>query len=179
MPGHQHLGDPALTQNQGNLLGDRPCVRQSRLYREHVGGNTMKELMGQDGLKWDTTRTQGVYAGGRAFDHNDKPRAEGAPADVTTTSSSGTNNDNNGKRDGEPRNGAGEEAVIAMGTEEKQTCPAQSLMPPPTRSATPPPPPEPQQQRQPAPGGAPVAGRAFRPGAGYANRQTYNLFTGE
>jgi hypothetical protein len=59
-----------MTQNQGNSLGDRPCVRQSRLYRELCGGNTMKELMGQDQLKWDTGRTEGAYQGGRVFDHN-------------------------------------------------------------------------------------------------------------
>lgn len=68
MSGHQHLGGPGLTQNQGNIIGDRPCVRQSRNYREHLGGNAMKELMGQDQLKWDTTRTQGAYEGGNVFD---------------------------------------------------------------------------------------------------------------
>lgn len=68
MSGHQHLGGPGLTQNQGNIIGDRPCVRQSRNYREHLGGNAMKELMGQDSLKWDTTRTQGAYDGGRVYD---------------------------------------------------------------------------------------------------------------
>jgi hypothetical protein len=59
-----------MTQNQGNVLGDRPCVRQSKLYRHHDGGNSMKELLGQDALKWDTTRTQGAYEGGRVYDHN-------------------------------------------------------------------------------------------------------------
>ena len=68
MSGHQHLGGPGMTQNQGNIIGDRPCVRQSRNYREHLGGNAMKELMGQDQLKWDTTRTQGAYEGGNVFD---------------------------------------------------------------------------------------------------------------
>ena len=76
--GHYHAGGANMTQNQGNMIGDRPCVRQSRLYREHVGGNAMKELLGQDTLKWDTNRTQGAYQGGRVYDHNaplaDKPK---------------------------------------------------------------------------------------------------------
>lgn len=70
MSGHQHLGGPHMTQNQGNVLGDRPCVRQSMLYRQHVGGNEMKGILGQDSLQWDTTRTQGAYEGGRVYDHN-------------------------------------------------------------------------------------------------------------
>ncbi|ESL10015.1 hypothetical protein TRSC58_02257 [Trypanosoma rangeli SC58] len=167
MRGHQHLGDPGLTQNQGNLLGDRPCVRQSRLYREHVGGNTMKELMGQEKLKWDTTCTQGVYAGGKAFDHNDKPRTQVVAEDASSSN----------KSDGDPRNVAGadaEEVVIAMETENDQVGTAQSPTQPSAQ-----PPQDQQQQRPPGPGAMPVAGRAFRPGAGYANRQTYNLFTGE
>ena len=68
--GHYHQGGAGTTQNQGNQLGDRPCVRQSRLFREHDGGNTMKELMGQSQLKWDTRRTEGAYQGGRVYDHN-------------------------------------------------------------------------------------------------------------
>jgi hypothetical protein len=67
--GHVHLGGPHMTQNQGNVLGDRPCVRQSRLYREQVGGNVMKDLLGQQSLKWDTNRTEGAYKGGRVYDH--------------------------------------------------------------------------------------------------------------
>ena len=59
-----------MTQNQGNQLGDRPCVRQSRLYREHVGGNAMKGLLGQDSLAWDTNNQQGAYAGRKVYDHN-------------------------------------------------------------------------------------------------------------
>ena len=63
--GHYHSNDASLTQNQGNHLGDRPCVRQSRLYREHVGGNEMKGILGHDALAWDTTKVQGVYDGQR------------------------------------------------------------------------------------------------------------------
>ena len=32
MSGHKH-NSSAMTQNQGNTLGDRSCVRQSKLYR--------------------------------------------------------------------------------------------------------------------------------------------------
>ncbi|RNF09967.1 hypothetical protein TraAM80_01806 [Trypanosoma rangeli] len=164
MRGHQHLGDPGLTQNQGNLLGDRPCVRQSRLYREHVGGNTMKELMGQEGLKWDTTCTQGVYAGGKVFDHNDKPRTQVVAEDASSSNKSDIDLGN--------ATGTDAEVVIAMETEDDRTSATQA----PTQAPAQPPQ---DQQRQSVTGAVPVAGRAFRPGAGYANRQTYNLFTGE
>jgi hypothetical protein len=70
MPGHYNTGGVGATQNQGNHLGDRPCVRQSRTYRQHNGGNAMKDLLGQSNLNWDTDKQQGVYAGKRVFDHN-------------------------------------------------------------------------------------------------------------
>ncbi|EAN90714.1 hypothetical protein C3747_66g92 [Trypanosoma cruzi] len=172
MPGHQHLDNPSLTQNQGNLLGDRPCVRQSRLYREHVGGNTMKELMGQDGLKWNTTHTEGVYAGGRAFDHNDKQHVAGVP----------TNAKNNKKRnEGDLTNeaAAGEERELVITIDAEESRSRKSPSPQKSQQEQQPPPPPPQQQQQQGPAVTPVASRAFRPGAGYANRQTYNIFTGE
>jgi len=34
------------TQNQGNVLGDRSCVRQSKLYRQYESGNSMKAIFG-------------------------------------------------------------------------------------------------------------------------------------
>lgn len=52
------------------MLGDRPCVRQSTLYRQHCGGNEMKSLLGQDQLKWDTKQVQGCYAGRQAYEFN-------------------------------------------------------------------------------------------------------------
>ena len=61
--GHVNLGGPGATQNQGNVLGNRPCVRQSRLYREHNGGNAMKELLGNSELNWKTDQQQGAYKG--------------------------------------------------------------------------------------------------------------------
>jgi hypothetical protein len=71
MAGHWH--DPsAATQNQGNQLGSRPCVRQSQLFRQNESGNTMKSLLGSSHLQWDTKHTQGAYAGRPAYDaHTD------------------------------------------------------------------------------------------------------------
>ena len=65
-----HFHDPtAASQNVGNHVGNRPCVRQSQLFRRNESGNAMKELMGQTCLQWDTKRLQGAYSGA-AFDPN-------------------------------------------------------------------------------------------------------------
>jgi hypothetical protein len=61
--GHRWCGTVGQTQNQGNQLGDRPCVRQSENYRKHLGGNSVKQMLGQDNLCWDTKNQQGAYAG--------------------------------------------------------------------------------------------------------------------
>ena len=122
-----HLGGAGMTQNQGNVLGDRPCVRQSKLYREHEGGNTMKGLLGQDALKWDTNRTEGAYQGGRVFDHN-APRNTQAPAQQQ------------------------QQQPLADKRANAAPVPA------------------------PAPG---VKESGFRRGSGYANKQTYNILTGQ
>jgi len=59
-----------MTQNQGNVIGDRPCVRQSRLFRQHDAGNAMKDLMGHSHLNWKTDVQEGAYAGKGVYDHN-------------------------------------------------------------------------------------------------------------
>jgi hypothetical protein len=65
-----HFHDPsAASQNVGNHVGNRPCVRQSQLFRRNESGNAMKELMGQASLQWDTKRLQGAYTGA-AYDPN-------------------------------------------------------------------------------------------------------------
>jgi hypothetical protein len=65
-----HFHDPsASSQNVGNHVGNRPCVRQSQLFRRNESGNAMKELMGQTCLQWDTKRLQGAYTGA-AYDPN-------------------------------------------------------------------------------------------------------------
>ena len=69
MSGHRNLGGAGMTQNQGNVVGDRPCVRQSRLFRQHDSGNAMKDLMGT-GVKWDVNQQQGAYQGKTVYDHN-------------------------------------------------------------------------------------------------------------
>ncbi|KAG5485662.1 hypothetical protein LSCM4_06620 [Leishmania orientalis] len=126
MSGHQHTSDPNLTQNQGNMLGNRPCVRQSRLYREGCSGNAMKELLGQAELSWKTNQTEGCYGGGRVYDHNTDDHR----------------------------------AVLTQKPSEQQQQ-------------------QPQQEQQPQQAVSASTGRGLRPGAGYANRQTYNIFTGQ
>jgi hypothetical protein len=65
-----HFHDPsASSQNVGNHVGNRPCVRQSQLFRRNESGNAMKELMGQSCLQWDTKKLQGAYSGA-AYDPN-------------------------------------------------------------------------------------------------------------
>ena len=65
-----HFHDPsAASQNVGNHVGNRPCVRQSQLFRRNESGNAMKELMGQTSLQWDTKKLQGAYSGA-AYDPN-------------------------------------------------------------------------------------------------------------
>lgn len=58
----------------GNKLGSRPVVRQSKLYREHESGNTMKSLFGQDHLSWKTQEQEGVFNGQGVYDaSNNRP----------------------------------------------------------------------------------------------------------
>eukprot|EP00930_Biecheleria_cincta_P095495 TRINITY_DN87456_c0_g1_i1.p1 TRINITY_DN87456_c0_g1~~TRINITY_DN87456_c0_g1_i1.p1 ORF type:complete len:478 (+),score=68.04 TRINITY_DN87456_c0_g1_i1:56-1435(+) len=42
----------AVSQNLGNSLGSRPCVRQTPLYRRHESGNAMKDILGMNHLVW-------------------------------------------------------------------------------------------------------------------------------
>ena len=70
MSGGHHHNSNAGTQNQGNSLGDRACVRQSKLYRQHESGNDVKSILGTDHLRWDTEHQEGAYKGQKVFDHN-------------------------------------------------------------------------------------------------------------
>ena len=146
--GHRNLGNPGMTQNQGNVLGDRPCVRQSRLYREHVGGNAMKDLMGQSDLKWDVTQTQGAYQGGRV--HGDGS---------SVTPHSGVSN----------QQFQGQQAPQPLQQQPQQQAPSQRG---PFKTKADIIAEQQQQQQAPAP-------TAHRRGAGNANKQTYNILTGE
>jgi hypothetical protein len=53
----------AATQNVGNFIGNRSSVRQSKLYRIHESGNSMKSILGKGSLSWDVNRQQGAYSG--------------------------------------------------------------------------------------------------------------------
>ena len=55
-----HVGNSI---ENGNRLGERPVVRQSKLYRQNESGNAMKAALGHDELKWETDALQGVFAG--------------------------------------------------------------------------------------------------------------------
>lgn len=68
MPGHKH-NSSAMTQNQGNTLGDRSCVRQSKLYRMYESGNNVKSILGTSNLCWNTDVKEGAYSGHQVFDH--------------------------------------------------------------------------------------------------------------
>mmetsp|Transcript_128583 Transcript_128583/g.222107 ORF Transcript_128583/g.222107 Transcript_128583/m.222107 type:complete len:225 (-) Transcript_128583:762-1436(-) len=55
------LQPAGASQNVGNVLGARPCVRQTKNYRKYESGNNMKAIMGHDQLMWDVNRQQGVW----------------------------------------------------------------------------------------------------------------------
>jgi len=57
----------AASQNLGNHIGTRSCVRQSKLFRMYESGNATKALLGQQSLQWDVDRKEGAYRG-RVFD---------------------------------------------------------------------------------------------------------------
>ena len=56
------------SQNNGNIIGDKSTVRQSKLFRMYESGNEVKSILGQDCLRWDVTKKQGAYEG-RVFDY--------------------------------------------------------------------------------------------------------------
>lgn len=68
MKSHQHNGGG--TQNQNNTLGDRSCVRQSKLFRMYESGNNVKDILGTSHLAWKTDQKEGAYRGHDVFDHN-------------------------------------------------------------------------------------------------------------
>lgn len=70
MSGHRHNPN-AGTQNQGNALGDRSCVRQSKLYRKYESGNDVKSLLGTSNLCWDPSQKQGAYQGQKIYDFDE------------------------------------------------------------------------------------------------------------
>ena len=79
MPGHHH-NPTAGTQNQGNSLGDRSSVRQSRLYRQYESGNDVKGLLGTGHLQWRLDQTEGAYKGKKTFDHKQPSSSTSSPS---------------------------------------------------------------------------------------------------
>lgn len=65
LQGMSHVGNSI---ENGNRLGERPVVRQSKLYRQNESGNAMKAALGHDELKWETDALQGVFAGQGLYD---------------------------------------------------------------------------------------------------------------
>jgi hypothetical protein len=78
--GHHH-NPLAGTQNQGNSLGDRSCIRQSKLFRQYESGNGVKGLLGASHLAWNTDMQEGAYAGRKVYDHNREHRAGAGHSD--------------------------------------------------------------------------------------------------
>mmetsp|Transcript_33244 Transcript_33244/g.43819 ORF Transcript_33244/g.43819 Transcript_33244/m.43819 type:complete len:186 (+) Transcript_33244:210-767(+) len=85
MQGHTH-DSWAGTQNQGNKLGDRPCVRQSKLYRMQESGNNVKTILGSTNLCWDTNKVEGAYTGQQIYDHNEERMVSGNLRSLETES---------------------------------------------------------------------------------------------
>jgi hypothetical protein len=52
----------------GNRLGNRPVVRQSKIYRTNESGNAMKDLLGQGHLSWNEDQQEGVFKGQAVYD---------------------------------------------------------------------------------------------------------------
>ena len=67
MGGHSHdAAAPGL--EVGNVLGDRACVRQSKLFRQYESGNAVKGLLGTPNLQWDVNKKEGAYQGHGVWD---------------------------------------------------------------------------------------------------------------
>lgn len=65
LQGMSHVGNSI---ENGNRLGERPVVRQSKIYRQNESGNAMKAALGHDELKWEIDGLQGVFAGQGVYD---------------------------------------------------------------------------------------------------------------
>lgn len=65
LQGMSHVGNSI---ENGNSLGERPVVRQSKIYRQNESGNAMKAALGHDELKWEIDALQGVFAGQGVYD---------------------------------------------------------------------------------------------------------------
>ncbi|KAJ1383256.1 hypothetical protein B484DRAFT_411188, partial [Ochromonadaceae sp. CCMP2298] len=91
---HRHDSN-AGTQNQGNALGDRSCVRQSKLYRQYESGNGVKAIMGVDHLAWDANELGANR--GQAFDHNQPNTVSNQPLSAYDYGGGNGGNGNGGR----------------------------------------------------------------------------------
>ena len=180
MPGHHWGGSAGQTQNQGNQLGDRPCVRQSRINREHMGGNAMKEMLGQDSLKWNTNAQEGAYAGRNVWSQDN-----------------GYNGNNQQQQQQQQQQAPPPQQQQQQMQQQQQYQQQQNQQPLQNFSQQPQQqqqqqqqmeqqqPPQQQQQQQgfnkqqQQPHGGYQQAAGHRKGAGYANKQTYNVLTGQ
>lgn len=81
------------TQNQGNSIGNKSSIRQSKLFRQYESGNDVKDILGTSNLKWKTDVKQGAY-NGKVFDHN-APIATNNHQSISNNRKNITNNTNN------------------------------------------------------------------------------------
>ncbi len=52
-----HYHDPsAATQNQGNVLGSRACVKQSWRAKQQESGNAVKGILGYGNIQWSAVK---------------------------------------------------------------------------------------------------------------------------
>jgi len=63
-----HHDASAPSQNQGNSLGTRPVIRQSKYFRQYESGNATKSLLGVGHLAWNEDKVEGAFKGVKTFD---------------------------------------------------------------------------------------------------------------
>ena len=164
MAGHYHHNDASLTQNQGNHVGDRPCVRQSRTYRAHNGGNAMKDIMGQGNLAWDTENMQGAYTGAAHPGHSDGTQTHGHQS---------TSQQNYQQPPPQQQQQPPQQQAESHWSHHQEQQPSAARAQPAQQQAH-----WSHHQEQQLGAAQPSAHRG-RPGAGAANRTTYNFMTGQ
>jgi hypothetical protein len=80
------------TQNQGNSIGNKSSIRQSKLFRQYESGNDVKDILGTSNLKWKTEVKQGAYSG-KVFDHNAISNTNNQSISNIKTNNNNYNND--------------------------------------------------------------------------------------
>ena len=86
-----HYHDPgAATQNQGNVLGTRACVKQSWRAKQQESGNAVKGILGYGNIQWSATKRSTTVSQGqrqpRGGPHPLRKQGKGKqPATAVTT----------------------------------------------------------------------------------------------